>query len=60
MVAEYGGIVTGDNPRKSSARKRPAEYEKFDEAMRKLIKVPKRELDEAVKRDKERRSRKGG
>ena len=53
----YGEPVTSDNPaRKRSTRKRPETFDRFEELTRRLIRVPKREIDDAVKQDKERRS----
>ncbi len=43
--------------RKRKPSKPNEEYDRFDALTRKLIRVPKPEVDEAVKRDKERRSK---
>jgi hypothetical protein len=51
------GFVTGKARKGRDAEKRPKEYDRFDELTRRLIRVPKPELDEQVKRDKERRSK---
>jgi hypothetical protein len=49
--------VPSDHPRK--ARKRPEEFNKFEDLTRRLLRVRKPELDEAVKQDKERRRQQG-
>jgi hypothetical protein len=49
-------VADGDKPaRKRAGPKRPEEFSNFDALMRRLIRVPKPEIDEAVKRDEERR-----
>ncbi len=50
-------MTSGKKPEQKQDR--PEEFDRFEELTRRLIKVPKPEIDKAVKEDKERRKKNG-